>query len=274
MTRAWFSGDLETVATFWRVWRRDGVTLGFTTHDRDLWFDGINHQASPGMVPSAIRKSADLSPDSAEVLGALTHDAIRAADIAAGRFDGAAIAIGVVDWDSGEAEMLYRGSIGVTGEEGGQFSADLVSRKAELLRDPVRRTSPTCRAVFCGPGCNLNPEKFTQEVTVADIDFDANAVQFAPAPTPADCRDGAVRWLEGAAAGLDAVIVAASDTGWFVLDAPLHPGLAIGVAARLRAGCNRTLDTCAVRFGNAINFQGEPYLPGNDLLVRYPTPPS
>ncbi|MFD2577897.1 DUF2163 domain-containing protein [Novosphingobium colocasiae] len=180
MTRAWFSGDLETVATFWRVWRRDGVTLGFTTHDRDLWFDGINHQASPGMVPSAIRKSADLSPDSAEVLGALTHDAIRAADIAAGRFDGAAIAIGVVDWDSGEAEMLYRGSIGVTGEEGGQFSADLVSRKAELLRDPVRRTSPTCRAVFCGPGCNLNPEKFTQEVTVADIDFDANAVQFAP----------------------------------------------------------------------------------------------
>ena len=30
MTRAWFSAELETVATFWRVTRRDGVALGFT----------------------------------------------------------------------------------------------------------------------------------------------------------------------------------------------------------------------------------------------------
>ena len=25
------------------------------------------------------------------------------------------------------------------------------------------------------------------------------------------------------------------------------------------------------RFGNAVNFQGEPFLPGNDLLARYPS---
>jgi len=67
MTRTWFSTDLETVASFWRLLRRDGVTLGFTTHDADLWFDGVLHQASPGMVPSSIRKSAGLEADSAEV---------------------------------------------------------------------------------------------------------------------------------------------------------------------------------------------------------------
>ena len=75
MSRVWFSQPLETAATFWRVIRRDGVTLGFTTHDRDLWFDGVLHRAAPGMVPSAIRRSTDFEPDSAEVQGALrVHD--------------------------------------------------------------------------------------------------------------------------------------------------------------------------------------------------------
>ena len=32
----------------------------------------------------------------------------------------------------------------------------------------------------------------------------------------------------------------------------------------------RTALTCATRFGNVINFQGEPYLPGNDLIARSP----
>jgi hypothetical protein len=37
----------------------------------------------------------------------------------------------------------------------------------------------------------------------------------------------------------------------------------------LREGCDHTLPTCAERFANAVNFQGEPFLPGNDLVVRY-----
>ncbi|HKR91916.1 phage BR0599 family protein, partial [Novosphingobium sp.] len=36
--------------------------------------------------------------------------------------------------------------------------------------------------------------------------------------------------------------------------------------------CDHTLNTCAARFSNAANFRGEPFLPGNDLLVRYPGP--
>jgi len=35
-------------------------------------------------------------------------------------------------------------------------------------------------------------------------------------------------------------------------------------------GCDKSLATCATRFANAVNFRGEPYLPGIDLLTRYP----
>ena len=30
MSRVWFAEALESVATYWRLDRRDGVTLGFT----------------------------------------------------------------------------------------------------------------------------------------------------------------------------------------------------------------------------------------------------
>ena len=39
-----------TLAWCWRVTRRDGVTLGFTDHDRDLTFDGATYEAATGFT--------------------------------------------------------------------------------------------------------------------------------------------------------------------------------------------------------------------------------
>jgi len=269
MSRVFFRKELEGVATFWRVRRRDGVTLGLTSHDRDLWFDGVLHRAAPGMVPSAIRRGADLGPDSAEVQGALTHDAISAADLAAGRFDGAAVEIGVVDWENLDRAVLYRGEIGGVAEEAGSFSAELHSAKADLETDTVPRTSPTCRAQFCGPGCTLSGAKYTHEAVLAAIDLAANRVVLTGGPAADAMRDGSLRWLDGPHAGLAMEVVVADASG-LVLDLELDPALQPGTRAWLREGCDHTVQTCQARFANAVNFQGEPFLPGNDLLARYP----
>src|SRR5690349_18964728 len=117
MSRVFLSQPLEGSATFWRVYRTDGVTQGFTTHDRDLRFGGVLHRAAPGMLPSAIRRTADLSADSAEAKGALTHDSISEEDLGLGRFDGAQVEVGVVDWETLEHAVLYRGRIGAVSQE-------------------------------------------------------------------------------------------------------------------------------------------------------------
>ena len=268
MSRVWFSSELETVATWWRIMRRDGVALGFTTHDADLWFDGVLHRATPGMVPSAIRRSSDLQADSAEVTGAISHEAIAAADLAAGRFDGARVVIGLVDWETLERQSLYRGSIGAVSEEAGTFTTELQSRKSELQRDPVPRTSPSCRAVFCGPGCGLSGAMFTHEAVVVAHDAGANAVRVECAVGPATLMGGVLRWLDGPYAGIAAGVGAVAD-GALVLDMPLDVNIVSGTRVLVREGCDRTISTCSSRFANAINFQGEPFLPGNDLLARY-----
>ncbi|MBC2665044.1 DUF2163 domain-containing protein [Novosphingobium flavum] len=269
MSRVWFSQELETVATFWRVIRRDGVTLGFTTHDGDLWFDGVLHRAAPGMVPSAIRRSADFDADSAEVEGALAHDSIDARDLAAGRFDGARVVIGLVDWnDPADRFVLYRGTIGTVSEDSGTFSAALESRKTELRRDPVPRTSPTCRAEFCGPRCNLSAAAHDHPGRIVSADIDGNWVEIAAAVDIALLAGGDLRWLDGSNCGQRSAIAGIED-GRLLLSAPLDSA-GIGSRVILREGCDRTITTCAARFGNAVNFQGEPYLPGNDMIARYP----
>lgn len=270
MSRIWFEQELETVATFWRVMRRDGVTLGFTTHDQDLRFGGVLHRATPGMVPSAIRRSADFEADSAEVEGAISHDSLDASDLSAGRFDGASVIIGLVDWESLETRVLYRGSIGTVSEESGKFSTELLSRKAELSRDPIPRTLPSCRAIFCGPGCSLSSVRFSHEAVLASRDIAANTVTLTTAVPLADVVGGTLRWFDGPQAGTTMGIIAA-EGGALLLDTLVDAGLGAGHRASLRQGCDRTLDTCATRFANAVNFQGEPFVPGNDHVARYPT---
>ena len=267
MSRVYFAQELETVATFWRIERRDGVALGFTSHDCDLWFDGLLHRAAPGMVPSAIRRNAGLEADSAEVEGALTHEAIAACDLAAGRFDGAHVAIGVVDWDNLDHAVLYRGEIGAISREEARFTTELHSAKAALGIDPVPRTSPSCRAQFCGPGCTLNAAAFTREAALLAVED--SRVAFVGGPSGAAMVDGSLRWLDGPHTGMVATVTGSED-GWLLLDTVPDPAPAPGTRALLREGCDHTIATCGERFGNAANFQGEPFLPGNDLLTRYP----
>jgi hypothetical protein len=80
---------------------------------------------------------------------------------------------------------------------------------------------------------------------------------------------GWLRPVSGADCGLVFHVFAVSD-GRLMLERPLASSVGIGDRLILREGCDHTIATCADRFANATNFQGEPNLPGNDLLTRYP----
>ncbi len=268
--RTFFNRELDNVATFWRVLRRDGVALGFTTHDRDLTFSGLRHRAAPGMLHAAIRMTCEISDDSAEVEGALSHDVISEQDLAAGLYDEATIMIGAVDWETLEHEVLYSGRIGQIEDDGQGFSAELRSAKHILDQDIVPRTSPTCRATFCGLGCGLSAPQFTRIQRVGAFDEVLNRLQL-DGLVGDDFIDGQARLLSGPQTGLVFGVLDVEGS-WLTLDRPILSGTPLGARVELREGCDHTLSTCASRFGNARNFRGEPYLPGNDLLSRYGRP--
>ncbi|AKQ41211.1 hypothetical protein CP97_02870 [Aurantiacibacter atlanticus] len=269
MSHIFFANELEGVATWWSIKRRDGVALGFTSHDRDLVFANFTYRAAPGMIPSAIRRTAGLSSDAVEVEGVLAHDSISAADLEAGKYVGARIAIGLIDWETHDRATLFQGELGNISQEDGAFEAELRSAKASLDIDVVPRTSPTCRAEFCGTGCGISPARFTHLLRVESLDMETGSVSFIGAPADAAMHGGSVKWVDGPLAGITMQIIEAEGTLLY-LDQSLSDGIAQGDLAILREGCDHTMSTCSSRFGNAVNFRGEPHLPGNDLLARYP----
>lgn len=272
MRTRWFDRELDTIAMLWRVERRDGIALGLAAHDRDIVAGHLRYHAAPGMLPSAIEMDDGLDPLDMDIGGALSHDLIRSDDLAAGRWDHAAVRIGLIDWEQPDegAGWFWHGHLGAVSSEGSRFSAELRGLKAGLDQPFAPVASPSCRAEFCGPGCGLGRAAFEQVAMVETAD-DAGLVFAGVGPDAAAALVlGRLRWISGRNCGLDAQIIGQSGSG-LQIDGRLGHAPQPGDRALLIQGCDKSLATCAARFGNAINFRGEPHLPGNDLLTRFAT---
>lgn len=262
-------GTLATIALCWRIERRDGVTLGLTDHDRDLWVDGLLHRAAPGMTPSAIKRSAGLDADTMDVTGALTSTAISERDLIAGRWDGARVRLFAIDWAApGDQVALGEGVIGAVETKDQGFTAELRGPSAALDRPVAEETSPECRAELGDKRCRVPLAARTRMARVLSAD-DSMLTLNATEPGDNVYGLGLLRWMSGANAGLESAI-ATSSGATITLRRPPAFAVEAGVAVRLVEGCDKTIATCAGRFANAANFRGEPYLPGIDLLTRYP----
>lgn len=263
-------GELTTLAFCWRLVRRDGAALGFTTHDRDLVIDGLGYRAAPGMLPSAVLLGEGVEADAQEMAGAVTSDAIGEADLAAGRWDGAAFRLFAVDWTAPEGEKiaLARGDLGEVVTRRRRFETELRGPQAALERPVGEFTSPECRAELGDRRCRVDMAGRSVRAVATAIDGDGR-VTVTGGGDLARFAFGALRFVDGANSGLRFGILSA-DVGTVYLGEPPPFALAGEVAVLLTEGCDKTFDTCRVRFANIVNFRGEPHLPGNDLLTRYP----
>lgn len=262
--------ELVCLAFCWRLERRDGVTIGLTSHDRDLVIGALVYKAAPGLVPSAVSRGSGLEPDSMELNGAVTDDAIREEDLRAGRWDNAALWLHLTEWTAPGVLWLelMRGELGGVQNRGQGFSVELSGPAAVLTRPVAPATSPGCRASLGDKDCRVDLSHRRRVAKVAGVS--GSIVSIAGGGLAAgDHVFGTLRWLEGANCGMTQSIVASDAVSIALADAPAF-AVAVGTRVLLTEGCDKQMATCAARFGNAINFRGEPYLPGSDLLTRYP----
>jgi uncharacterized phage protein (TIGR02218 family) len=261
---------LTTIAFCWRLERRDGVAIGFTTHDRDLAIEGLTYRSTPGMLPSAITLSDGFELDSVDVKGALTSDAITAEDLRVGRWDGASVAIFMVDWEQPDRErvQIARGELGEVKVQGEAFEAEMRGPTAALERPVVELTSPECRAQLGDKRCRVNLAPRTRLTRVVAAVEEA-VIDVADAATGNAYAYGRLRWISGANSGLESPVLGSDGVRLTLREPPFFPAAA-GDLVEIREGCDKRLSTCGGRFGNVANFRGEPHLPGLDLLTRYP----
>ena len=261
-------GELTSLAFCWQLERKDGSGLALTSHDRSLTIDGVRHEPSPGMTPAAIRAERGLEARSSEVAGSLSSTLISETDIESGRWDGATVRLMAVDWSSPEQEQvdLLEGELGLVSSKGGKFEAELLGVASKLERPICPLTSPECRAELGDPQCRVDMAGRRLRARISSIEGQTIRVD-----QPVDNRFhfGRLRFLGGAANGLQRRILSVTGNALLLTNMG-HLDVEPGLPVELAEGCDKRLETCASRFGNSVNFRGEPHLPGNDLLTRYP----
>ena len=270
MSLDWLDREVTTRAYLWRLEREDGFALGLTSHDRDLVVNAFRYRAAPGMLPSAIALSDGLDIDNVEIAGVMTSAAIAEADLDAGRWNGALLYISIIDWEQPDAEPLplICGEFGEIVRSGDSFTVEILGNTTFLDEPIAPLTSPTCRAEFGDRQCKLSLHRHQREGQITEISGEEVRIDTVDGAA-ADFAFGSLGFLEGPNCGLSYAIIDGEGNGFRLADKPAQSA-ALGTRVLLTEGCNKNFSTCRDRFANSVNFRGEPYLPGNDLLTRYP----
>jgi uncharacterized phage protein (TIGR02218 family) len=263
-----------TLATCWRIVRRDGATLGFTDHDRMLSFDGTEFLPETGATGSALSSSADLAVDNADIEGALSASALSAGDLAAGRYDGAEVEIFRVNWAAvSQRALLKKGVIGEVTREGAAFRAELRGLSHHLDQPRGRLYQRLCDVNLGSAKCgvDLDDAAFKTSGAVTSL-RDAQSFIASGFSTFEDgwFAHGLLTWASGANAGLSAHIKTQTQNGAIAMWLPAGAAIAVGDEFTATAGCDKRFETCAGKFSNAVNFRGFHLMPGNDFAISYP----
>ena len=276
---AHIAGEATTLATLWRVVRRDGAVFTFTDHDHDLVYGGETYACALGYQRAAISAGADLAVDETELLGLLDSGAIDPAELRAGLWDHAEVRIFAVNWASlADGELkLRRGRLGeVIAQDDGSFRAELRG-----LAQPLQQTigaiyQPECRADLGDARCKVDltfGAGWTQQAIVEAVTDSMTLVMSAAIAGFANgyFEGGVAIWQSGTNAGVAREVLAWNQAGRVLsLFAPPPFAPAVGDVLRIQPGCDKRKATCQAVFGNYLNFRGEPFIPGALAVLETP----
>ncbi len=275
---AHLASGATTLCACWRVIRADGTVLGFTDHDRAIFFDAVEHEPETGLDASAAVSNSGLQVGGLDVTGAFASDKIDEDDLEAGLYDNARVEMWLVNWAAPDERHLMRiGSIGEVRREGEAFTAEIRSLSHALDQERGRIFRATCDADLGDARCtvDLDSDDWSASATVLETDGFGSLLASVPGDRPTGFFDqGALVFASGANAGRKSEVLRHKrddDGDTITLWQPMAEAIEVGDAFTVSAGCDKRFSTCRDRFANAVNFRGFPQMPGNDFALSYPT---
>lgn len=274
--KAAVSSDVTTLCYCWKMTRKDGVVTGFTDYDRTLTLDGVLCKPNSGFTAKEAETALGLTIGNSEIEGALDDAEIMATDLSAGIYDGAAIALYLVNWQTpAEFALLRTAYIARIEQADGVWRAELEGDAADFSVKRGRLFRKSCDAqlgdVNCGVFLNGPTLSASGSIAVVRSPTEFEAIGFGAFDT-GWFTDGVLQWTSGLDTAGTARVLVHTKTGATVVltlrDEPKFPVLT-GVTFSLKAGCDKSFGTCKTKFANSLNFRGFPHMPGNDQAYAY-----
>ena len=276
--QAKLSSGVTTLCRCWLITRGDGVVQGFTDHDEDVVVGTVTCRAGSGLSGTEATQKFGLAVGGSEFSGALADDTLNEDDLAAGRYDAAAVEIWLVDWSEPSLRILLaRGSLGEIKREGLAFTAEVRGLSQRLAEDTGRLYTATCAADLGDARCRVDLGAAANRGSGSVLAVSATS-RFSAVGLDAFADGwftaGKLTFTGGGNAGIGVEVkVHRNNSGvifelWQTMPQPIAPGDQFAVTA----GCDKRFATCRGRFANEVNFRGFPHIPGNDFVMRYARP--
>ncbi len=268
---------VTTLCRCWLIARKDGVTQGFTDHDEDVALDDIVCKAGSGFSASEATQRLGLAVDGTELSGALCDDSLNETDLAAGRYDAAAVELWLVDWSEPVLRVLVaKGTLGEVRRAGRAFTAELRGLAQPLAQQTGRFYTTTCAADLGDSRCGIDlalPAYRGEGAIIALLGASSFRASGLEAFADGWFTAGRLVFTGGANRGLAVEVKIHRKADAAVLDLwqAMPEPIAVGDAFVVTAGCDKRFPTCRDKFGNVVNFRGFPHIPGNDFVFSYPT---
>lgn len=257
------------LATIWTVTRTDNFVLRLTDLDTPVEVGGVLYEPNGATERSSIKLSAGLSVDNLDIKGIFKSGAITASDLLDGRYDYADLVVGIAFANMNLPPIpLISGRFGEVSVDDGSYVVEVNGMMQSLQAVVGEMTTPTCRTSLGSSRCQVSMASWQRTLTVVSVldDTRFTVAESTALPSGATLASGLLESIQGASAGLRMEVkrVAGSELELYL---PLPIPLAAGDVVRAYAGCDKTLETCSLVFSNAVNFQGEPHVPGIDALA-------
>lgn len=261
----------------WRIVRKDGVVMRYTSLDRDVMWGGFVYQHCRSLDPSASESASTIgSVGSIELSGIIDDAGISDEDIYGGVYDDAFVDVWLISWGdvTDTPKRIAAGNIGQIsqGEDGHQM--EVVGPGARLDQQAVTdQYTAACSWTFGDPAtCKVDAEALaiTGEVQ-AGIDRSTFMADLSSLSTGPQWANGVVRWSSGRNIGYrNEVKHIDFDTGQVTLWALTVYVPAAGDEFSVIPGCDKLKGGGCRLYDNVINHGGFADLPGDDALQDTP----
>lgn len=264
--------EATNLARCWKITLKNKDTLAFTTADEPFVFNDITYNPISANDVNNIKNNSDVSSDNCSISNIISSDLISANDILSGKYDGANIEVFIIDLsniNNGKISLL-NGKISDI-----EYKENLFTAKVKGLKDEIDKTigeiySPLCRTKFCDKRCKLETSSYKFFGSVKNLidskTFSCDDISILE-KTDGYFEYGVIEFLSGKNFG-QKMEVRQFMSGVFMMADELPYNIEIGSNFSVIAGCDKQFKTCCNKFNNAINFRGEPHLPGAELLFK------
>ncbi len=262
-------GQVTTTANCWLVTLKDGSKLGFTDHNNNISYKGVEYRCGESISMSSVESCNSLSADNFEIDFVLNPSFISQEDLLEGRYYKAYIEYFVINYmDHTQGSLLIKaGYVHELRLFSNKFSLEVMGIGYELNKQTQSIYSGSCRAKFKDKKCGARDIDYviSGEITnilnndVVEID---SSISF-----PNIYRNSEIQFLSDSKSKMVGLVTEVIGSR-VILQKNSDIILKKGLRFLLYPQCDKEFFTCCNIYHNSLNFRGEPHVPGVDEVNK------